>query len=142
MNSKEIQAEIDRLHRELKNVLIEEQKEGREAYQKLKRNWEWRINQKSEHIFRIERKLDIESIILRSEFIEKYPAFPMMNDQSVDNWHGMDYVLIDDYILAPGGGHLILNIGQEFSYHEPYKLNKGEADAIRAGKVPERLMRK
>lgn len=137
----EIDAQIELLKHERKEVEAAVKAEAMAAYAAFKPTFEWRVVWTSPRVMRVECRHDAASLERRAELKRQYPEFSPIGGDSREpgQWHGMSFYLVGVTIISTGGGSVILNLKDSWLDKEPQDLTQEQADAFRAGNVPEEL---
>jgi len=127
---------IEQLEAELRAAREAAEAELKAADKAVRRTEEYRITWLSDIRFRAEKRYDEASRAEMAAFKERYGRLPYLGfNREPARWEGMDYMLIDNYLLTDGGGYVIL--ARNEWKQDPLRLSDEACAELRAGRIPD-----
>jgi len=140
---KALDDEMAKLKARREEIMKEVQLQADIEWKTLLVEFEWQVDWESPRVMRVNCRPSPAMRQARQDWKAKFPGmkpsgvFSMREDDS--KWHGMSYYLIGNTIIPTGGGSVILALRDTWANKEPQDLTQEQADAFRAGRVPEEL---
>ena len=132
----DIDAQIAALEATKRAMVKDATEAGKAARAEILLQFQWRVTWKDEHTMEVEcrHSPDCEAALLAWK--EEHPLATQPLPEF--KWRGMKHLLFGTKLVSAWGGSVVLNIPREFGtdWHE---LTQEQADAFRAGIVPEEL---
>lgn len=151
----EMEARYKALGEQIQKAQEEAQKDAKDAAKVIheERTYEWKVEWRSDFLFRVDRRLSQETMERIAGWQIKYPGmnYPHwgFGGGSENRWEGMSFYMIEGYMLSNGGGTVIFiskrgeKKGDWSSSldQDPIKLTDEEIKLLKAGMVPDTLLR-